>query len=68
MSERLVNLSCSHVGLGVRDLERSVEYYMGIFGFENREDGWAPGWSKGSAMSSWSRSVVRISNPLITTP
>jgi catechol 2,3-dioxygenase-like lactoylglutathione lyase family enzyme len=46
MTEQLVNVRCfSHVGVSVGDLERSVEFYMGLFGFEkrfeNREDGWA---------------------------
>ena len=46
MTKRLVNVrSFSHVGVSVRDLARSVEFYMGLFGFEkrfeNREEGWA---------------------------
>ena len=46
MTEPLVDVRCfSHVGVSVQDIERSVEFYMGLFGFEklfeNSEEGWA---------------------------
>ena len=46
MTGPLVDVRCfSHVGISVADLDRSVEFYTGLFGFEkgfeNREHGWA---------------------------